>query len=337
MPFLALVASVLHAVHRHGALLCAAAASAGNELRLGEDGAPSSAISVSLCGQLAKIFAALEDSKGEKGKKREAADGSPTVPIAFTGTGFEFRTLGGSINPSIFVTVINTIVAESIMIICDKIKKGLAKGGQDVTAVVKDVLSAVIRESKPALFDGGSRSSEPMPAREALKAFVAPKSVELFKRHAVFSEAELTAMYDARLNQYCKTLDVEIKTLADMVNTRVLPSACNYQADIASGLEVLRVLADDMTIEMTDGALEDRKEMFEKLTADIYHVRRGLKELSAMADKARGMETGERAAYLFKEVKPQMEIIRKYVDALEGSMPDEMWQLPKYREMLFML
>lgn len=371
--FLTVAASMAYAVHRHGDLLCAAAASAGNEDRLGADECdPSAVISLSLCEQLAKAFAAIEAGKAKKGKTHDL-DGicgdiwagltsyGVASPAAITGKAFEFAILGGSMGAATLLTVINTIMADSMSAVCERIKKELAKdngGGQhgdaadkqhDMAAAVTNVLSAVIKESKPVLFEVGAGSGEraeeaqtrglPSAAsvHEAVKAFVTPKSVELFKRHAVLSEAELTAMHDARLNQYCKTLGVEVKALTDIVNTRVLPSAYNYQTDIASGLEVLRLLADDMTIEMTDGALEDRKEMFEKLTADIYHLRKNLKELSAMADKARGMGMGEKAAYLFKEVKPQMNRVRQYVDALEGYMSDEAWPLPKYREMLFIV
>ena len=369
--FLTLVVSVMQAAHRHGDLLRAASASAGNERRLSVSGAPSAVMSVSLGGQLTKIISMIEAGKTEKGKKRDLADfglGSLPIftrdaanrdlaaPFVFTGADFEFGMPGASMDVSAAVTVVNTVAADSIKSICERVKKELDKGDADpnkqeiVTAAVMNVLSAVIKESKSVLFDGGGRSSEgakdaqaraPQNAAsvpEILKAFIAPKAVELFGRNKVFSEAELKAMYSAGLDEYERTLNIEIKTLTDIINTQVLPAAYNYQADIASGLEVLRVLADDMTIEMTDGALEDRKEMFEKLTADIFYLRKNQKELFAMADKARGMGTAaERAAYLFKEIKPQMERVRRYADALEGSMPDEQWPLPKYKEMLFIM
>jgi glutamine synthetase len=338
LPFLALVASVIHAIRRHGGLLCAAAASAGNELRLVAADAPFAAMSVFLGEQLTKIFSELVAGKAEKGKARETADCGRVAPIAFTGAGFEFRMLGSSMDASILVTAINAIVAESIGIVGDKITKELAaRGGQLTAAVVKESLSAVIKESKPGIFDGGHRSSEPVLAHEALKAFIAPKTVELFDRRNIFSKAELTAMYNARLARYEKTLDVELKTLTETVNARILPNAYNYQADIAGGLEVLKVLADDMTIDMVDGALEDRKEMFEKLTADIYCVRKSLKELSALAEKADGMGLEEKAAYMSNEVRPHIGRIERHINALEGSMPDEAWPLPKYKEMLLIL
>jgi glutamine synthetase len=322
LPFLTLVASVAHAINRHGDLLRAASASAGSELLTEEDCAQSAAIGVSLGERLAKIFAVKEVRNG-------------TSPVVFTGTDFEFGMFGVSANLSTAVTVINTVVAESIRIIGDKIKKELSKGGIETAAAVKNVLSAVIKESKQVFFDGNGNSSDRPPAHEALKAFVAPKAVELFERHKVLSKAELAALYDDRLKQYEKTLDIEIKTLTEIVNTQILPNAYDYQADIASGLEVLKVLADDMTIDMVDGALEDRKDMFEKLTAEIYYVRKNLKGLAAAVEKIRGMgSAGERAACLFNEARPQMDHIRRHVDALEANMPDKIWPLPKYKDML---
>jgi len=395
LVFLTLMVSVIQAAHRHGDLLRAAAASAGNERRLGAGGAPPVIMSVSLGEQLTKIISLIESGKTDKGKKRDLADlglGSLPIftrdaanrdlaaPFVFTGADFEFRMPGASMDVSAAVTVVNAIVADSIKLICERINKELGNGKGDkpaaatggsaakgeggggdqqadadprkqetMTAAVMNVLSAVIKESKSVLFDGDNRSSEwakEAQARglqnivstpEALKAFIAPKTVELFGRQKIFSEAELKAMYNAGLDEYERTFDAEIKTLTDIINTQVLPAAYNYQADIASGLEVLRVLADDMTIEMADGALEDRKEMFERLTADIFNLRKSQKELFAMADKARGMGTAERAAYMFKEIKPQMDRVRQYADALEGSMPDEQWPLPKYKEMLFIV
>ncbi|MDR0331173.1 MAG: glutamine synthetase III [Chitinispirillales bacterium] len=365
--FLTVAASVVHAMHRHGDLLRATAASAGNERRLGANEAPPAIMSVYLGEQLTKILSAVEaGGKADKGKKRDAAaaaeidigplpkfmhdttDSSRTSPFAFTGAKFEFRTLGSSMNVSTVVTVINTIVADSMRLISERIKKELS-GGAAVAAAALKVLAGVVKESKPILFDGNNYSGDwakeakarnlpnAVSTLEALKAFLDPKAVSVFERHKVLSESELAARYAIWLDKYEKTLAIEIRTLKEIVNTQVLPSAYSYQADIAGGLEVLKVLADDMTIDMVEGALEDRKEMFEKLTADIFYIRKSLKELDARIEKAQPMEQEERVAYLFSDILPQISHIRKHVDALEGSMPDEMWPLPKYKEMLFIL
>jgi glutamine synthetase len=423
LVFLAALASVVHAVFRHGDILRAAAASAGNERRLGANEAPPAIMSVFLGERLSRVVGMVESGKIEKGKgrdlvdlgvgalprfARDTADRNRTSPFAFTGTKFEFRALGSSMNVSTAVTAINTMVADSMAMISERIKNELKKGrgkrgagdikhagdaknvsdtknvgdtknagdakhisdmknagdakhvndvkngddalsDHDIATAVLKVLGGVFKESKAILFEGNNYSDDwvkearkrglpnaPSSA-EALKAFVTPKAIELFERRKVFSKVELDARYNIWLDKYEKTLDIEVKTLTEMVCAQVLPSAYSYQTDIASGLEVLRDLSDDMTIDMVEGALEDRKEVFEKLTADIFYIRKNLKELDVLIQKARGMELAEKAAFYFSDIRPHMDHIRRHVDALEAAMPDELWPLPKYREMLFIL
>ncbi|MCL2219666.1 MAG: glutamine synthetase III [Chitinispirillia bacterium] len=377
--FLTVLVSVVRAMHKHSGLLRAAAASAGNERRLGANEAPPAIMSVFLGEQLTKIISMIESGKMEKGKKqgfvdlgvsllpqfmRDTTDRNRTSPFAFTGAKFEFRTLGSSMNVSTAVTVINTIVADSMAVIGDKIKKELSgvkngksgkdgrdtkEAGDDMIAAVLKVLGAVIKESKSILFEGNNYSSDwageakkrglqnAALSPAAFKSFIADDAIALFERHKVYSKTELLSRYNIWLDKYEKTLDIEARTLIEMVNTQVLPSAYAYQSDMASGLEVLRVLSDDMTIDMVDGALEDRKEVFGTLTADIYYIRKNLKELDAQMKKTAGMELEEKAAFFFTVIQPQMDHIRRHVDALECTMPDEFWPLPKYREMLFIL
>jgi glutamine synthetase len=373
--FLTILVSVVHAMHRHGDLLRAAAASLGNERRLGANEAPPAIMSVFLGEQLSEIIGMIESGKIEKGKKqdfvdlgvnllpkfmRDTTDRNRTSPFAFTGSKFEFRALGSSMNVSTTVTIINTMVADSMAVIGDKIKKELKKtssAGADkgkidnkaLTVSVLKILAAAIKESKPILFEGNNYCddwakeaekrglSNTHSSSEALKAFIVPKAIELFERHKVYSKVELISRYNIWLSKYEKSLNIEAKTLAEMIGAQVLPSAYNYQSDIASGLVVLRDLSDDMTIDMVEGALEDRKDVFQKLTADIFYIRRNLKELDARMQKAQDMALEEKASYFFTAIKPHMDHIRRHVDALEVTMPDELWPLPKYREMLFIL
>jgi len=359
--FLTILVSVVHAMMRHGDLLRAAAASAGNEHRLGANEAPPAIMSVFLGEQLTKIVNMIESGKIEKAKKqdfidlgvkllprfiRDTTDRNRTLPFAFTGTKFEFRALGSAMNVSTTVTIINTIVADSMDIIRKRIKTEL-KNKQRFESAVMKVLSTVIRESKSVLFEGNNYCDEwvkeaekrglPNTAStaEALRAFIAPKTVEVFERHKVLSKVELTARYNIWLDLYEKTLDIEVRTLLEMVNTQILPSAYGYQSDIAAGLELLKDLSDDMTIKMVEGALEDRQEVFQNLTADIFYIRKNLKELDALLQKANTMDPQEKASFFYSDLKPQMAHIRRHVDALEYTMPDELWPLPKYRELLF--
>jgi len=380
--FLTMLVAVVHAMYRHSGLLRAAAASAGNERRLGANEAPPAIMSVFLGEQLTKIIGMIESGKIEKGKKqdfvdlgvnllpkfmRDTTDRNRTSPFAFTGTKFEFRALGSSMNVSTAVTMINTIVADSITMISEKIKKemkgkdargaGNAKdvkvagdaGKDDMTAAVLKVLGGVIKESKSILFEGNNYSDDwvkeagkrglqnAASSPEAFKAFITPEALALFERHKVYSKVEMMSRYNIWLDKYEKTLDIEARTLTEMVSTQVLPSAYTYQSDIAGGLEVLRVLSDDMTIDMVEGALEDRKEVFEKLTADIYYIRKNLKELDVRMKRAHDMDLEEKVEFFYSDIQPHMDHIRRHVDALECTMPDEFWPLPKYREMLFIL
>jgi glutamine synthetase len=367
--FLTVLASVVHAMFRHSDILRAAAASAGNERRLGANEAPPAIMSVFLGEQLSKIMEMIENGKIEKGKKqdfvdlgvnllpkfiRDTTDRNRTSPFAFTGTKFEFRALGSSMNVSIAATTINTMVADSMAEISERIKKEMKKQSDSVdkketAAAVLKVLAGIIKESKAIMFEGNNYCDEwikeakkrglqnTASTPDALKAFIAPKAIALFERHKVFSKVELAARYNIWLDKYEKTLNIEFRTLAEMVGTQILPSAYSYQSDIASGLEILRDLSDDMTIDMVEGALEDRKEVFEKLTADIFYIRRNLKELDARLRKACGMDLEAKVAYFFSDIKPHADHVRRHVDALEIGMPDEIWPLPKYREMLFIL
>jgi glutamine synthetase len=120
-----------------------------------------------------------------------------------------------------------------------------------------------------------------------------------------------------------------------MVNTEILPPAYEFQVNVASGLDVLLDYAENQIVTMTDGVVEDRKELFTDLSNNIYYIRKNVKELNALIQKANGLGEIERADLYFNEVKPVLEHIRKHVDELESVMPDSLWDLPKYKEMLF--
>lgn len=359
--FLAVLSSVIHAVYNHADLLRASVAFAGNEHRLGANEAPPAIMSVYLGEQLTKVVNMIESGKMEKAKKqdlidlgvkllpkfiKDSTDRNRTSPFAFTGAKFEFRALGSSMNISTAITVVNSIVADSIQIVTERVKAEAAKSDNFNAAVLK-VLSGIIKESKAILFEGNNYSEEwvkeaakrGLPniasSPEALKALVKPKSIDLFERQGVFTKVELQSRYTIWLETYEKVIDIEAKALSEIVNTQVLPVAYEYQTDLAHSLEMLKDMVDSKTASLVDGALEDRKEEFEKLTADIFYIRKNLKEMNVVLQKAHSMSLEEKAAYFFSNLKPHMEHVRKHVDALEATMPDNVWQLPKYREMLF--
>jgi glutamine synthetase len=357
--FLTVLCSVLHAVYTHSDILRASVAFAGNEHRLGANEAPPAIVSVFLGEQLTKIVDMIESGKITKAKKkdlvdfgvkllpkflRDTTDRNRTSPFAFTGMKFEFRALGSSMNISTAITVVNTIVADSMQIITERIEAE-KKAANDMSSAVLKALAGVIKEARPVFFEGNNYSEEwvkeaekrglPNVASsvEALKAFVTPKAIDLFERQGVLSKVELESRYVIWLELYEKILDIEARTLMEIVNTQVLPAAYEYQGDVANGLDSLNDLSDKLNLK--DGVLDDRKEALEKLSADIFYVRKNIKVLAEQLEKAEEMKLEEKTAFFFSDLKPQMEHVRKHVDALEMAMPDNLWQLPKYREMLF--
>jgi glutamine synthetase len=145
----------------------------------------------------------------------------------------------------------------------------------------------------------------------------------------------LTARHAIWLELYNKVIDIEARTLQETVNTQVLPSAYTFQVEVGGSLEILRELANDEGMALPIGAVDDRKAMFSKLVGDIYYVRKNLHHLKDMLETAETMDLAERALYYYTDVKPHMDHVRRHVDDLEAVMPDDMWTLPKYREMLF--
>lgn len=358
--FLTVLVGVIHAVYNHADILRASVASAGNEHRLGANEAPPAIVSIYLGEQLTNIIKMIESGKIEKAQKqdlidlgvgllpkfiKDTTDRNRTSPFAFTGQKFEFRAVGSALNISTPIAVMNTIVADSFDILAERIKA--ESSNKEFSAAVLKVLAGMISESKKVLFEGNNYSDEwvsearkrglPNTASspEALKAFVTPKAIDLFERQKVLSKVELNSRYSIWVELYAKMLQIEAQTLAEIVNTQVLPAAYSYQTELAGGLELLRDLSDDTTVSIVSGALADRKEAFEALTADIYYVRKNLKEMEPLLQKAAGMGEAEMAQFYYSELKPHMDHIRRHVDALESVMPDDMWVLPKYRELLF--
>ncbi len=362
--FLTVLVSVINAVYRHADILRASVATAGNEHRLGANEAPPAIVSIYLGKQLAKIVEQIESGNLKKVRKqdivdlgvhllpkfaRDTSDRNRTSTFAFTGSKFEYRAVGSSMNIATSITVINTIVADSISQIAAKIKS--AAKSDDFDSAVMAVLAETIRESKPILFEGNNYSAEwvreaakrKLPnvasSPEALKAFVKPETLKLFEKYGVFSSVELNARYTIWLDIYEKVLDIEARTLAEMAETMVLPKAMEFEKLLSESLKILESFEDFRTDGKTEalpsGVLHDRRELFIKLSSDIYYIRKNIKEMHEILKNSHDMELEKKTELFFNQLKPQMEHIRKHVEEMEVMMPDDMWLLPKYREMLF--
>ena len=360
LQFLAILVSILRAVYKYADLLRASVASAGNEHRLGANEAPPAIISVFLGDQLTQILDTIE-----KGKKTEISrqdimnlgvsrlpvvnkdmtDRNRTSPFAFTGNKFEFRAVGSSQNISTPITVINAIVADSLDFVREKIEQ--ASKHKDFNTAVLSVLADVIRDTKNIRFEGNNYSkewekealrrglpNEPSTA-EALKALVKEENIALLEKYKVFTREEIRARYKIWLEMYIKLLDIEAKTLNEMVNACIVPNGFDYQGLLAGNLKEMVELKEKAGLKFSDDAFEDQKKHLAEVTDKIYYVRKNAQTMMKFLEETQGLDEEEKARRYFNELKVLMEHIRKHADMLEGVISDEHWDLPKYREMLF--
>jgi len=361
IQFLAVLAAVLRAVYLHGDLLRASVALAGNEHRLGANEAPPAIISVFLGEQLTEVLNMIE--KGVKGKaskhdiidlgitrlpmfSKDTTDRNRTSPFAFTGAKFEFRAVGSSQNISTPIAIVNTIIAESLDYVAEEIKKSSSRG-EDFNSAVLKVISQIIKETKAIRFEGNNYSEEwikeakkrglPNIAAtyEALEALTKTKNIQLFEKYKVFSKEELIARYHIWIHMYNLTLEIEANTLIEMVNASIVPAGYEYEKLLARTLHELVTLNKTASLKLDAAALKDKKDHLSDVVAKIYYVRRNTLEMTKLLNNAKKVSDEKRAEVYFKELKPLMDHIRKHVDALECVVSDDAWDLPKYREMLF--
>ena len=358
LQFLAVLAAVLRAVYQHADLLRASVAMAGNEHRLGANEAPPAIISVFVGEQLTGILEMIEKGAKKKVSKRDivdlglarlpkfnkdTTDRNRTSPFAFTGNKFEFRAVGSSQNISTPITVLNTIIADSLDYVADKIKK--AAKSSDFSIAALKVIAQIIKETKDVRFEGNNYAEEWLKeakkrglpnvasTAESLEDLTKEKNIALFEKYEVFSKEELLARYHIWMHMYNLTLEIEANTLNEMVNASVVPAGLEYQKLLSDNLAVLAEIQKDVKIEAA--AVNDQKEHLSDVMSKIYYVRRNTKEMVKLLEKASKLNAEKKANLYFAELKPLMEHIRRHVDALECVVSDEHWDLPKYREMLF--
>lgn len=360
LQFLTILVSVLRAVNQYADVLRASVAFAGNEHRLGANEAPPAIISIFLGEQLSEVLDTIEKGKKTEVSKqdivnlgvsrlpvvnKDMTDRNRTSPFAFTGNKFEFRTVGSSQSISTSITVLNTIVADSLDFVRGKIEQSLKS--KDFNSSVLSVIADVIRDTKNIRFEGNNYSedwkkeaakrglpNEPSTAA-ALKALVKEETLSLFEKYKVFLREELRARYRLWLEMYIKVIEIEAKTLNEMVNSCIVPNGFDYQGLLAANLEKLVALKEKAGVKCEDAALDDLKKHLGDVTDMIYYVRKNTQAMMKFLEDTHGLDEEEKSRRYFTELKPIMDHIRKHADLLEGVISDEHWDLPKYREMLF--
>jgi glutamine synthetase len=336
--FLFFCAAVIQAVNKHQGLLRASVASIGQDHRLGANEAPPAIISIFLGAELEKAFEAIASGSGDPhtpGSFLElgasvlpplpmhGGDRNRTSPFAFTGNKFEFRAVGSSASLSFPNTVLNTIVAEAIDDLADRLE---AKGSDDVAAAVAEIVGESYSANKAICFDGDNYSDEWHTEAEqrglknlrttpdALPEVVSAPTIEAFGKYGVLSERELDSRYEVWLEQYVMRSNIEAETTESIARTLLLPAALRYLA-----------LIDDAEVSVLTGEV---KPLVEELIAAIGDLDRA----NQYPDGVEGLELAE---YARDHQLAAMAKVREAADRLEKVVADDLWPLPKYSEILF--
>ena len=362
LHFLILLTAILNAVYEHSALLRASIASYSNDYRLGGHEAPPAIISVYLGGELENVLHNIEEkgSHTRSGIKnvydlglhagpelsKDNTDRNRTSPFAFTGNKFEFRAVGSSASPSFPITVLNTIVAESLNRILDEIEKKLggtkASNKQVLFEAALPVIRKYLKVSRPIRFYGDNYSDAWAKEAKRRGLPIIRKSVDAFEalklpgtHHAfqgILTSEELQSRYDILVETYCHTVNIEMNIMLDLFRTQILPAAFKHQKELAESISAFNAVAGSGNKQLQQmSLLKDLGNKIEKtikLAHDLEKVRKETAEISNITTRGKAF---------CHEVLPKSETLREAVDAIESEINDTLWFLPKYREMLFIL
>ncbi|MDP1725381.1 MAG: glutamine synthetase III [Bacteroidota bacterium] len=355
LQFLSFFVNVIKAVHDHADLLRASIASAGNEHRLGANEAPPAIMSIFIGSQMTDILESIFSNKKASNTNKvtsinvinipdillDNTDRNRTSPFAFTGNKFEFRAVGSSANCANAMIVLNTIMADQLNTFKVEVDALIKKGNKKETAIL-EVLKTYYSSSKKILFEGNGYSQEWVKEAakrglnnikntpEALNAYISKKSLELFVKNKIFNKVELEARYEIMQELYVKKIDIEAKLMAQLAISHVIPAGIAYQRNLAENVKAMK----DAGLPKTD--CEIQVNMIKNLAQHIKIISVNVDKLLSEIDKAHHLSDSHKTALAFcDKIKPLFEPIRKSSDALEFLVDDELWKLPKYREMLF--
>ncbi len=343
LQFLFFCAAVIQAVNAHQALLRASIASPGQDHRLGANEAPPAIISIFLGSELERVFGAIEAGRAQTSKPGSflglgtpvlpplplhGGDRNRTSPFAFTGNKFEFRALGSSMSLALPNTVLNTIVAEAIDDLADKLAAAMKGSGANLEKALTKVVKESYAANKQVVF-GGDNYSEAWHKEaekrglanlrstpDALPWLVDKGTVALFKKYKVLSKRELESRYEVFTEQYAVKLNIESETAAAIARTMLLPAAVRHLNELkTSGLEEL---------------IGEVEPLVKELHFNLLKL-----EDANLADNQPDESAPKWAVYMRDTVLTAMDDVREVADRLEGIVPDDLWPLPKYAEMLF--
>ena len=362
LRFLTFLVNIIKAVDTHSGLIRSVIASAGNDLRLGAHEAPPAIMSVFIGAQLSQILDEIEKSKVNQNHVDGAieaftlnipkipeifldnTDRNRTSPFAFTGNKFEFRAVGSSANCAKPMIALNLTLAEQLKVFRSDVDTLMEKGENKEDAIYK-ILRKYISESKRIRFEGNSYGEEwitealerglaNIPSTpEALKVMAREDVITLFEEHDVLTRREVLARYEIDLENYIKKIQIESRIIGDLSHNHIIPTAIRYQNTLVENVKGLKEVLDNKTfVKLSNSQMQNIKEISEHISI----VRQLVSEMIDKRKKANRInDTIEKAELYNNEILPFFEKVRYHVDKLELLVDDELWPLPKYRELLF--
>ena len=360
LMFLTFFVNTIKAVHEHADLLRAAIASANNDHRLGANEAPPAIISVYIGKYLTEVLNEVETRVKEKFSEQDEVilkldihkqipellmdntDRNRTSPFAFTGNKFEFRAVGSTANCGSPMTVLNTIMTNSLRTFKREVDALIEKGEKKEIAIMH-ILRKYISESRNILFEGDNYSEEWAEEAkkrglnnfkttpEALQAYITDKAKQLFFDNGIYSKRELEARHEIMLEDYVKKVQIEARILGYMATNHVLPAAVNYQNVLITNVKGLKEIG------LGEESYKAQLNLVKVIGGHIQTINDNVEAMIAARKRANNTEDMHKRADMYcTEVKTYFDAIRYSADKLELLVDDKMWPLPKYRELLYL-
>ena len=351
LQFLTFCGAIIRGVHKFGPLMRAVIATASNDHRLGANEAPPAIMSVYLGSQLEDVFSQIQKEEvtgcsscgvmdfgveSLPSFMKDSGDRNRTSPFAFTGNRFEFRAVGSNQSVAGPLIAMNTILADSLDWVADKLESELGKG-TELKPAVYSILKEVMDDHSAVIFGGDGYSEEwhkmaveerglanlPTSA-DALPVLKEDYIEELFKRTGVLSPTELNSRFEVYSEQYILSVEVEAHLVIDIAKTKIYPAAVKHLSNLSATISHLKDLGIDFSTENAAKVASVTNKMIEATSKLEFAV--------AKEDFA---STEEHMQYFAQDIRSLMDEIREYADTLEGEIADDLWPLPKYQEMLF--
>ena len=362
LRFITFVVNTLMAVYRHNGLLKASIMSATNAHRLGANEAPPAIISSFLGRQLSKVLDHMEDSStdelislgGKHGMKLDIpqipellidnTDRNRTSPFAFTGNRFEFRAVGSEANCASAMIALNTAVAEQLVLFKQDVDALIERGEPKISAIIQ-VVRKYIKLCKPIRFDGNGYSDEwkEEAQRRGLDCetscpiifdrYLAPESIKMFESTGVMTQKELEARNEVKWETYTKKIQIEARVLGDLVMNHIVPVAIEYQSKLIDNVYKMKGL---FPAEEAEKLSSENMAIIRKISEHTIYIKEHVDAMIEARKQANKIESEREKAIAYHDnISPMLEEIRYHIDKLELIVDDQMWTLPKYRELLF--